>query len=77
MVHLVPALTAMRARTFVAATFAGITPNTLIVTNLGQALGTSESTRELLRPQTFLALSLFGGLALLPVLFHHLRPKTK
>jgi uncharacterized membrane protein YdjX (TVP38/TMEM64 family) len=74
-VNLVPALTAIKARTFMAATFVGIIPNTLIVTNLGQALGDIESTRDLLTPQTLLALSLFGLLALLPVLFHHLRPR--
>jgi len=75
LVNLVPALTAMRARTFMAATFVGILPITLIVTNLGQALGDLESTRDLLTPQTLLALSLFGLLALVPVSFHHLRPK--
>jgi uncharacterized membrane protein YdjX (TVP38/TMEM64 family) len=75
LVNLVPALTAMQARTFMAATFVGILPNTLIVTNLGQALGSIESTRDLLSQQTLLALSLFGVLALLPVLYHHLRPK--
>ena len=75
LVNLIPALTAMRARTFMAATLIGILPSTLIVTNLGQALGNLESTRELLTPETLIALSLFGLLALLPVLFHHLRSK--
>lgn len=74
-VNLVPALTAIKARTFMAATFVGIIPNTLIVTNLGQVLGDIESTRDLLTPQTVLALSLFGLLALLPVLFHHLQQR--
>jgi uncharacterized membrane protein YdjX (TVP38/TMEM64 family) len=75
LVNLIPALTAMRARTFMAATLVGILPSTLIVTNLGQALGNLESTRGLLTPETLIALSLFGLLALLPVLFHHLRSK--
>jgi uncharacterized membrane protein YdjX (TVP38/TMEM64 family) len=75
LVNLIPALTAMRARTFMAATFIGILPSTLIVTNLGEALGSIESTRDLFTPQMLVALSLFGVLALLPVLFHHLRPK--
>jgi uncharacterized membrane protein YdjX (TVP38/TMEM64 family) len=75
LVNLIPALTAMRARTFMAATLVGILPSTLIVTNLGQALGNLESTRGLLKPETLIALSLFGLLALLPVLFHHLRSK--
>jgi len=73
LVNLIPALTAMRARTFMAATLIGILPSTLIVTNLGQALGNLETTRGLLTPQTAIALSLFGLLALLPVLYHHLR----
>lgn len=75
LVNLVPALTGMRARTFMAATFVGILPNALIVTNLGQALASIESTLDLVTPQTLLALTMFGVLALLPVLFHHLRPK--
>lgn len=75
-VNLIPALTAMRARTYMAATFVGILPSTLIVTNLGQALGTIESTRDLLTPEVLVALSLFAMLALLPVLFHHLRSKN-
>jgi uncharacterized membrane protein YdjX (TVP38/TMEM64 family) len=75
LVNLIPALTAMRARTFMAATFVGILPSTLIVTNLGQALGSLDSTRGLLTPQTLIALSLFGLLALIPVLLHHLRSK--
>jgi uncharacterized membrane protein YdjX (TVP38/TMEM64 family) len=75
LVNLVPALTAMRARTFMAATFVGILPNTLIVTNLGQALASIESTLDLVTPQTLLALTMFGALALLPVLYHHLRPE--
>jgi uncharacterized membrane protein YdjX (TVP38/TMEM64 family) len=75
LVNLIPALTVMRARTFMAATFVGILPSTLIVTNLGQALGNLESTRGLLAPETLIALSLVGLLALLPVLYHLLRPK--
>jgi uncharacterized membrane protein YdjX (TVP38/TMEM64 family) len=75
LVNLIPALTAMRTRTFMAATLVGILPSTLIVTNLGQALGNLESTRGLLAPETLIALSLVGLLALLPVLYHLLRPK--
>jgi uncharacterized membrane protein YdjX (TVP38/TMEM64 family) len=74
-VSLVPALTAMRARTFMAVTMVGILPSTLIVTNLGQALADLESTRGLLAPEAILALSMFGLLALFPVLYRHRRPK--
>jgi uncharacterized membrane protein YdjX (TVP38/TMEM64 family) len=62
-------------RTYVAATFVGILPSTLIVTNLGQTLGSIESTRALLKPEALLALSLLGVLALLPVLVHYVRSK--
>ncbi len=73
LVNLVPALTEIRVRTYVAATALGILPSTLIVTNLGQAFGNIESTHGLLAPEALVALSLFGLLALVPVLVHHLR----
>jgi len=75
LVNLVPAFTDIRVRTYVAATVIGILPSTLIVTNLGQALGSLTSVEGLLTPQTLIALSLIGLLALLPVLLHHLRAK--
>jgi uncharacterized membrane protein YdjX (TVP38/TMEM64 family) len=75
LVNLLPALTDIRARTYVAATLIGILPSTLIVTNLGQALGSIDSTSDLLQPQALVALSLLGVLALIPVLLHHLRSK--
>ena len=75
LVNLIPALTEIRVRTFVAATALGILPSTLIVTNLGQAFGNIESTRGLLAPEALLALSLLGLLALFPVLLHHLRSR--
>jgi uncharacterized membrane protein YdjX (TVP38/TMEM64 family) len=75
LVNLIPALTDIRVRTYVAATLIGILPSTLIVTNLGQALGSIESTHDLFDPRAFLALSLLGLLALIPVLLHHLRSK--
>jgi uncharacterized membrane protein YdjX (TVP38/TMEM64 family) len=77
LVNLAPALTDIRVRTYVAATVIGILPSTLIVTNLGQALANIESTRGLLAPDALFALSLLGLLALLPVLFHHLRSKRR
>ena len=77
LVNLAPALTDIRVRTYVVATVIGILPSTLIVTNLGQALGNIESTRALLTPEALFALSLLGVLALLPVLLHHLRSKRR
>jgi len=75
LVNLAPALTDIRVRTYVAATFVGILPSTLIVTNLGQTLGSIESTQALLTPEAFFALSLLGVLALLPVLLNYVRSK--
>jgi uncharacterized membrane protein YdjX (TVP38/TMEM64 family) len=75
LVNLVPAFTDIRVRIYIAATFIGILPSTLIVTNLGQALGSITSVYGLLAPEALLALSLIGLLALVPVLLHHLRPK--
>ncbi|HZI82834.1 MAG TPA: VTT domain-containing protein, partial [Casimicrobiaceae bacterium] len=75
LVNLVPALTTIRVRTYVAATLVGILPSTLIVTNVGQALGNLESTTGLLKPEALVALSLLGLLALLPVLLHYLRSR--
>ena len=75
LVNLVPAFTDIPVRTYIAATFIGILPSTLIVTNLGQALGGITSVYGLLAPETLLALSLIGLLALVPVFVHHLRAK--
>jgi uncharacterized membrane protein YdjX (TVP38/TMEM64 family) len=75
LVNLVPAFTDIRVRTYIAATMIGILPSTLIVTNLGQALGSITSVYGLLAPEALLALSLLGLLALVPVLLHHLRSK--
>jgi uncharacterized membrane protein YdjX (TVP38/TMEM64 family) len=75
LVNLVPAFTDIRVRTYIAATIIGILPSTLIVTNLGQALGSITSVYGLLAPEALLALSLMGLLALVPVLLHHLRAK--
>ena len=75
LVNLAPALTDIRVRTYIAATVVGILPSTLIVTNLGQTLGSIESTQALFKPEALLALSLLGVLALLPVLVHYVRSK--
>ncbi|HEV2685798.1 MAG TPA: TVP38/TMEM64 family protein [Actinomycetota bacterium] len=76
LVNLIPALTAIRVRTYAAATLIGILPSTLIVTNLGQALGSLESTRGIFSPEALVALSLLALLALFPVLLHYLRRRA-
>jgi uncharacterized membrane protein YdjX (TVP38/TMEM64 family) len=73
LVNLVPALTDMRVRTYVAATMIGILPSTLVFTNLGQALGMIESTRDVLAPSTLIAFAALGVLALVPVMLRRWR----
>lgn len=67
LVTLVPSLTRMRVRSFVLATAVGITPATLISTNLGQTLGRMESMRDFLAPETLVTLALLIALVLLPL----------
>ena len=76
LVNLIPTLTAIRVRTYAAATLFGILPSTFIVTNFGQALGNLESTRGLFTPEALAALSLLALLALFPVLLHYLRSRA-
>lgn len=75
LVNLVPALTDIRVRTYVAATLIGILPSTLVFTNLGQTLGRIESTRDLLAPGTIIAFAALGLLALVPVMLHRWKSK--
>ena len=66
-VNLVPTITGIRLRTYALATMIGIIPVTLVFTNLGQALGHIDSTRDLLSPEALTALALLAVLALVPV----------
>ena len=77
LVNLIPALTDIRVRTYVAATLLGILPSTLAFTNLGQALGAIESTRDLLAPGTIAAFAALGLIALVPVMLRRLRSKHR
>ncbi|QPK62838.1 TVP38/TMEM64 family protein [Methylomonas sp. LL1] len=75
LVNLAPAFTSVAMRTYLVTTFIGIIPGSFIFANLGQSLGGIERLDQLLSWQTLLALSLLGGLALIPVLSKRLQPK--
>lgn len=76
LVNLAPAFTSVTMRTYVLTTFIGIIPGSFVFANLGQSLGSIDSLDQLLSWQTILALSLLGGLSLIPVLSKRLQPKT-
>lgn len=76
LVNLAPAFTSVPMRTYLVTTFIGIIPGSFVFANLGQSLGRIEHLDELLSWQTVLALSLLGGLALIPVLSKRLQPKS-
>ena len=67
LVNLAPAFTSVRVRTYVLATLVGIVPGTFVYVNLGQTLGRIESLRGLVSPETIVAFSLLGLLALVPI----------
>ena len=75
LVNLAPALTDIRVRTYVAATFIGIFPSTFILANVGQTLGRIESVQQLLAPETLIALALLGAFALVPVFVRQWRAR--
>jgi uncharacterized membrane protein YdjX (TVP38/TMEM64 family) len=75
LVNLAPAFTSVSMRTYLITTFVGIMPGSFIFANLGQSLGRIERLDQLLSWQTLLALSLLGGLSLIPVLSKRLQPK--
>ncbi len=75
LVNLAPAFTSVSMRTYLATTFIGIIPGSFVFANLGQSLGRIENLDQLLSWQTLLALSLLGGLSLIPVLSKRLQPK--
>ncbi len=75
LVNLAPAFTDVSLRIYVITTFFGIMPGSFIFANLGQSLGSIDSLDQLLSWQTLVALSLLGGLSLIPVLSKHLQPQ--
>jgi uncharacterized membrane protein YdjX (TVP38/TMEM64 family) len=78
-VNLVPAFLDVRLRTFVAATFVGIIPGTLVFASVGAGLGgivaagDACSVDQLLKPQVLLPLLGLALLALVPVAYKRLR----
>ncbi|MBD9358319.1 TVP38/TMEM64 family protein [Methylomonas albis] len=75
LVNLAPAFTQVSLRTYVITTFIGILPGSFIFANLGQSLSSIDRLDDLFSWQTLLALSLLGGLSLIPVLSKRLQPK--
>lgn len=75
LVNLAPAFTAVTMRTYLVTTFIGIMPGSFIFANLGQSLGSIDSLNQLFSGQTLLALTLLGGLSLMPVLAKRSQPK--
>ncbi len=75
LVNLAPAFTSVSMRTYLLTTFIGIMPGSFIFANLGQSLGRIDKLDQLFSWQTLLALSLLGGLSLIPVLSKRLQPE--
>lgn len=75
LVNLAPAFSAVTMRTYLITTFIGIMPGSFIFANLGQSLGSIDSLEQLFSWQTVLALTLLGGLSLVPVLSKRSQPK--
>lgn len=73
LVNLIPALTPVRTRTYVAATAVGIVPGSFVFANLGESLRTIRSPDQLLSPEVLVALGLLGVLALAPIAIRKLR----
>jgi uncharacterized membrane protein YdjX (TVP38/TMEM64 family) len=75
LVNLAPAFTSVSMRTYLITTFIGIMPGSFIFANLGQSIGSIDSPDQLFSWQTLLALTLLGGLSLVPVLSKRSQPK--
>ncbi len=76
LVNMASAFTPISTRTYALATLIGILPGSFVFVNLGRALGTVRQTSDLVSPSVLLALGLLGLLALIPVLFRHLRSES-
>lgn len=77
LVNLAPAFTPIKTRTFMIATAIGIVPGCFVFANLGQSLGSIESSENLLSIQTVSALVLLGIFALIPVFIKKFRYKKE
>ena len=76
LMNLVPAFTPVKTRTFFVATAIGILPGSFVFVNLGESLGSIESTSDLVSPELLLSFALLGVLALVPVAWKKLRNRS-
>ena len=74
-VNIVPGLFNIPVWTFVWTTFVGIIPGSFVYVNVGTSLGRIHQLSDLASPQTLLALSLLGGLTLVPIAYRHFKQK--
>lgn len=77
LVNLAPAFTPMKIRTFIIATAIGIAPGCFVFANLGQSLGSIDSSESLLSIQTISALVMLGIFAMVPVFIKKFRYKKR
>jgi uncharacterized membrane protein YdjX (TVP38/TMEM64 family) len=75
LVNLAPAFAPMKVRTFIIATAVGIAPGCFVFANLGQSLGSIDSSENLLSIETVGAFVMLGIFALLPVFIEKFRHK--
>jgi len=76
LVNLAPAFTAIKTRTYVAATALGIIPGSFVFAHLGQSLGRIDSAAQLVSWEMLSAFALLGLFALLPVLVKKWRSRS-
>lgn len=81
-VNIVPALLGVRASTFIAATFIGIIPGSLVYVSVGNGLSEvasmpSLNLRLLFEPKLLLPLLALAALSLLPIFFSHKKRRVK
>lgn len=69
LVNILPALFDIKTRTYVAATFLGILPGTILYVNVGRELGRIENPADLVSGNMIIAISLLGLFALIPALY--------
>ncbi len=77
LVNLAPALTTIRLRTYVLATFIGLIPGTFVFVSLGEALAGIDSLAGLVSWRTLVAFAMLGALALVPILVQRRRRRTR
>ena len=71
--NILPALFHVPLRQFIMATVAGITPGTLILVYLGQALGEAKTMADLVTPPVLATLALLGLAAVSPIILRKIK----